>query len=254
MKKRKFKSMGDFLTRGVWFIIKLFIGEEKKQEILFNKKCKRVRRYGRELLETFDVIAKSHNINYSLIYGTLLGAYRDKGFIKHDDDIDIAVDINTISFEFINDMCNNGFEVLHIFVSNMKDCVHFAFKKFDVKFDLYSYNIIEQQVLLSAPYLDNELYCKTKKQEIDRVRFNFHGFCKDNSLGNSISMFSNADEILQTLYGTNFMIPQKGSKVVSSDKCYREPMDKNYFVLIKEGAKSIVSESITFHKVTGIAK
>lgn len=253
MKKRKFKSMEDFFTRGLWFVIKLFIGEKRKQEILFNKKCKRVRRYGREILEAFDTIAHSHNVKYSLMFGTLLGAYRDKGFIMHDDDIDIAVDINTISFEFIKNMCNNGFEILHICVSDMKDCVHFAFEKNNVKFDLYSYNVTNQQVLLSDPIPDSELYYSTKKQEIDRVKFDFRGFSKDNSLGKDISIFSNPDEILQILYGANFMTPQKGAKGASSDKRYREPLDKTYFNLIKKrGAMAIVSEPIIFYDVIGI--
>lgn len=44
-----------------------------------------------EMLETWDDICKELNIPNMLIYGTALGFYRDKGFIKGDNDIDVRV-------------------------------------------------------------------------------------------------------------------------------------------------------------------
>ncbi len=54
-----------------------------KQEKVFN------------LFKEFIYIMESNNLQYSLIYGTLLGCIREKGFIPWDDDIDIAIPIET---------------------------------------------------------------------------------------------------------------------------------------------------------------
>lgn len=44
-----------------------------------------------KVLLAFDRLAKDHGIQYSLAYGTLLGAIRHRGFIPWDDDIDVMV-------------------------------------------------------------------------------------------------------------------------------------------------------------------
>lgn len=44
-----------------------------------------------EILDVIDSFCKTHQIKYSIAYGTLLGAIRHKGFIPWDDDIDIMM-------------------------------------------------------------------------------------------------------------------------------------------------------------------
>lgn len=46
---------------------------------------------GLSVLEEFHSFCTSHNLRYSLAYGTLIGAVRHKGFIPWDDDIDVLM-------------------------------------------------------------------------------------------------------------------------------------------------------------------
>ena len=60
-----------------------FVNTSPKQE-LNSKKCKKF------LTEVRDIL-NENNISYFLLFGTLLGAYRENDFIKHDRDIDIGI-------------------------------------------------------------------------------------------------------------------------------------------------------------------
>lgn len=43
------------------------------------------------LLIKFDTVCREYNITYSIAFGTMLGAIRNKGFIPWDDDVDIMI-------------------------------------------------------------------------------------------------------------------------------------------------------------------
>lgn len=72
---------------------------------------KSVQKCALKALCEFDRLCKIHHINYSLAYGTLIGAIRHKGFIPWDDDIDVCVrrsDLLRLR-SFANSELNSGF-------------------------------------------------------------------------------------------------------------------------------------------------
>jgi len=70
-----------------------------------------VQKHALAALCEFDRICKSHHINYTLAYGTLIGAIRHKGFIPWDDDIDVCVSREDLIKlrSFANDELKGGF-------------------------------------------------------------------------------------------------------------------------------------------------
>lgn len=49
------------------------------------------KKIGLDILVEFDKFCQKHSLQYFLVYGTLLGAVRHKGYIPWDDDVDVAM-------------------------------------------------------------------------------------------------------------------------------------------------------------------
>ena len=54
-------------------------------------KIKEIQVVSLEILKTITDICEAQNLRYFLIYGTLIGAVRHKGYIPWDDDVDIMM-------------------------------------------------------------------------------------------------------------------------------------------------------------------
>lgn len=69
-----------------------------------------------ELMNILDKIFKKHNLTYWLDFGTLLGAYRHKGMIPWDDDMDISMpreDYNRVTDILKEELDTKVFEIHH---------------------------------------------------------------------------------------------------------------------------------------------
>lgn len=70
----------------------LIYREENEQKTTFiNKVSQGIREIQLMLLREFDRICVTNNIQYTLMYGSMLGAVRNQGVIPWDDDVDVAM-------------------------------------------------------------------------------------------------------------------------------------------------------------------
>ena len=83
--------MRDFLVKialkfGLYKQIVEYINRVK-----FEIQARRMRKNGLDMLDAANRVFATMNVRAFLTYGALLGAYRDKGFISYDPDIDLGV-------------------------------------------------------------------------------------------------------------------------------------------------------------------
>lgn len=85
-----------------------------------------------ETLKFIDDVCKKNNIEYCLEFGTLLGAYRHKGFIPWDDDVDIAMTRENYN-KFIEYMKKNSNPYFYLLHKDTKEGYPFEFAKIMMK-------------------------------------------------------------------------------------------------------------------------
>lgn len=80
-------------------------------QIKFKQQVRKMRKNGLEMLQMADQAFTSMGVQVFLTFGTLLGAYRDKGFIAYDPDVDLGViDVN-LPKNMYEVMAKHGFQL-----------------------------------------------------------------------------------------------------------------------------------------------
>lgn len=235
MLKTKIKN---YLFRRFTQVLGIVVGKKRRDEILkrfsIRRNSKLVRKFGPEVLCVFSEIVKRNGAHFWLFFGTLLGAYRDGGFIKHDDDIDIGMFYDEISDSIIDDMIKNGFKCLGVIVDkDYSGGYQVAFDYKGLKFDIYSFqrNISNNTVTVFSPLPFNYSSWESLEREdiYDELHIIFNSWEeleKINFEGAQVFIPSNSDDILKVLYGANYLIPivnYKPEEDISPRKVHEDP-------------------------------
>ena len=80
-------------------------------QIKFKQQVRKMRKNGLEMLSMADKAFNSMGVKAFLSFGTLLGAYRDKGFIAYDPDVDLGVLDANLPENMIEVMAKYGFHL-----------------------------------------------------------------------------------------------------------------------------------------------
>lgn len=91
-------------------IDKYFKGMREKFTEKVNKEiAEAYEKYGIEAIDIFDKCMNNNNFFYTLAFGSILGAIREHGFIKHDKDIDVYMWIEDYTPKLIEELQKAGF-------------------------------------------------------------------------------------------------------------------------------------------------
>lgn len=211
------------LLKPFYYAYKVRLNKKRNQE--FSKNAI-------EVIRKFDECLTHSGIDYCLLFGSMLGAFREKGFIKHDVDIDTAIWYADYSDMIQNSLENAGFKLVHVFeIDDSKLAREETYVNKNVSIDVfYIYPPLDQYPYCSSMWKPVEGYSTLEesmkkvgyvegkrlempiKKEFIRVPF-------ENLL---LPIPSNAEEVLTFYYGEDFMVPNP-DWVERKDNPFRQP-------------------------------
>lgn len=119
------------------------------------RRRRKMRKWGLPMLDAIDRIMSENSLPYSLIYGTLLGGVREKGFIPHDNDVDIALWADVDYSKAFSQMEKEGFVKLReILVDDGKTAYEQTLKFHSIHVDFF-YFFPEGE----GKYYGSEFFC-----------------------------------------------------------------------------------------------
>lgn len=203
------------ISRIINRLSKFVQSKEKLEQKYLKESIKKLHLFGDEVIQNFLSIEKETNINFDLSFGTLLGAYREHGFIPHDNDVDVIVGINNLSRDLIDILRQRGFELNRLFVTSDFIGCQLPMKYKGLTCDIYFTYKINNQFHTFVPHpIFNMDWAYCEKHNIFRSNdiiipyFKERVKCKFNDY--EVLIPDNSEEILAHTYGKDFMTPKKG--------------------------------------------
>ena len=216
--------------------IRLLRGKEFLQEYLHREDSALLKKVGDEALDAFFAVDAELNCQFDLMFGTLLGAYRDHGFIEHDDDLDLSCDIKYLNAEMLNALRRHGFVIERIYVSSDCKGIQLPMKYKGLTSDIY-FNYLEKEnnkrhIYFPMPIPGREWYYSAKLNIFgikDIIYPGQQGTMPWEFNGRTIYLPKNSDDMLKAFYGDNYMTPIKNAHTNPPVRYYRVT-EKHYSV------------------------
>lgn len=214
-------------------IVRRILGDNTVESIKEAIVRRRIRLYGTKAIDVLGELAAEYNKTYWLAFGTLLGAYREKGFIKNDDDIDTAMFCSDITSEFIESLCKRGFQLAHCLLTGDHNFCQVSFKYHNISFDIYGFNKKGDDNSEIVGFIPRALHgkdwdesFKLNKFKVLLVTMPFGGVQETKFLDIKANIPKQTELFLRKHYGEDFMTPIKGKKGNSRETIEEIPIDQ----------------------------
>lgn len=179
---------------------------------------------GRELLLTVKRLFGHVGLNFYLAFGTLLGAVRDHGIIKGDEDIDVHTDNEQLLYDSLPYLYENGLKVIRIIPGDT------------YSFRLNERSFIDVYILRPLRFSIWATYCYRVAFHNIPKRF-FREYQDIEFLGVACKCPKDPENLLEYMYGETWRTPIRGHKFYYETKSayYYHRMVRYYIpVYIKE--------------------
>lgn len=188
---------------------------ELRNQAYIHKACKLLQQEGNNSLAAYKRVAERLGIKFDVMFGTLLGVYRDHSFIPHDDDIDMVCDIKCLNEKLLDALREEGFKIERIYVASDKTGVQLPMKYNGLTSDIYfMYDDIAsniKHIYIPMAY-EGKDWCYSKNINIFSVKDMYIPYTDKRRFvpfyDSEIEIVANADEVLKALYGESYMVPK----------------------------------------------
>lgn len=206
--------------------------------LAFRVQARRMRNNGLAMLHSADEALTSIGMRPFLAFGTLLGAYREHGFISYDPDVDLGVFENEISPDMHSKLREAGFVLTRqIYMKGTNKVVEETYEYQKIHLDIFIYqqegdewfSVIqhrhETKEWKDANATDG-FPCERSyvpASELERIDF----------MGVSVYVPKNSDAWLRAMYSDTYMTPVKNwspekystRRVITGERSYRRLFD-----------------------------
>lgn len=199
------------------------------------RRCKLLQKVGWDILKHTGQVLNSANIEYYVEYGTLLGLYRDKSLIRHDDDVDYGVLYDSISPEALLDlMLDAGLSFCRAFMWDGRITeLAFTYKGVPVDF-FYLFNDENAPYSMSYndfTYNDSGIYVAHKITKLLKPKFIGTQTYVVNGIG--VRIPKNVETFLEYNYGKSWETPIKNFKA-DDDKLSKQRYEGEARIFLTE--------------------